>query len=533
MRVHHNFFPPVSAFLLFVLLFTLSFTPTFTAAKDTLIIGMNDDTASLDPAKAWEISSGGMLLQVYDQLVEFDSDNLTKPLPQLAESWESSADGKTWTFHLRKGVTFANGNPVNADAVVFSLQRVLKMAAGPAYILTQFGLTADAIVNVDELTVRLTLDKAYSPVLVLCCMSLWVTSILDPVEVMAHEQNGDLGNAWLEEHSASSGAYAFAEVRKNQQYVWQANSRYWRGTPAYQRVIVKHVPEAAEQMALLEAGDIDVAWNLGPDEKLTLVANPEFTVLEALSPIQYFLNMNVGYAPFAKPEVRDAVRYAIDYEGIIQNILRGGAEPLQTIIPPGLLGYSSDLPYSYDPAKARELLTQAGYPNGFEVEFLVDSKSPLPVIALTIKQNLAQIGIIAQITEMAVTDYWERWTTRNFQLLLSLWLYDYADPDMLAKSFAHSTTLGKDAPIQLPAYWSGYVNQETSKMVEEAALESDPAKREARYLQISNIILRDGPFAFLCNPIRYYGIRRDAAEFIGNPKFMNAEFPVLKLREQP
>ena len=166
------------------------------AAKDALVIGHQDNTASLDPAKAYETTPQGLLASiVYDQLVGFAGDNMAKPIPELAESWDVSEDGMIWTFRLRQGVKFSNGNPVNADAVVFSLRRVIKLAADPAWMLTQFGLSEQTITKIDDQTVRLALDKPYAPTLFLSCLTL-IGSVLDPIEVMAHEQNGDMGSAW-------------------------------------------------------------------------------------------------------------------------------------------------------------------------------------------------------------------------------------------------------------------------------------------------------------------------------------------------
>ena len=170
--------------------------------KDILIVGMQaDDAVSLDPAKAYEFASSGVVKQLYDNLVDFKVGDYTKPIPELAESWEIGEDGKTWTFHLRKDVKFTSGNPVNADAVVFSLRRVVKLADTPSWVLTQWGITEESITKVDDYTVQIVLDQQYAPGMILSCLAFSIGSIVDPAAVMEHEKDGDMGKAWLKSSS--------------------------------------------------------------------------------------------------------------------------------------------------------------------------------------------------------------------------------------------------------------------------------------------------------------------------------------------
>lgn len=531
----HTKFWDYAILSLIIVLGLIPIAPRAAEAKDTLVIGHQDNTASLDPAKAYETTSTGLINSIlYDQLVGFAETDMTTPVPELAESWEIAADGKTWTFHLRPNVHFPSGNPVNAEAVVFSLRRMIKIAAAPSWLLTQFGLSEHNITKIDDQTVQLVVDKPYAPGLVLSCLALNVGSILDPAEVMAHEQNGDLGSAWLEDHSAGSGAYVIETAQKQAEFVFRANPAYWRGQPPYPHIIMRHLPEPAEQMALLEAGEIDMAWNLGPDESWQLAPNPDIQIVEALWPKLYWLGMSLGYEPFATLQVRQAVRYAIDYDGLVENVLKGAGKVVQTFLAPGLAGYMPDnRPYAYDPARAKILLTEAVYPEGFTVELDCFNFSPWIEIALQIKYNLAQVGIQVTVNQISPKELSEKRKQRNSQFWLIGWLFDYPDPDANAKPFAYCDNLGAGATIKQGAWYAQYLTPETSKIVEQATFEPDAAKRTAMYQQVAAQIAEDGPFAFLFVPIRYYGIRADVMPFVEKPQFIVYDSPILKFGPRP
>lgn len=500
---------------------------TVKADGDVLTIGVQDNSATLDPAKAYETMSMSIVPLSYEQLVTFEGDDLTNPVPALAESWTLADDGRTWTFVLRKGAVFANGNPVNADAVVFSLQRLIDLGSDPSWLLTQFGVTKEMITKVDDMTVRIVLEQQYAPTMVLSCLASSPMSILDPVEVLSHEQDGDLGSAWLEKHSAGSGPYQFKDMNKQEQHVLQANELYWRGTPRWSELRLKHIPDSFEQAALLEQGDIDIAWNLGPNEKLSLSDKPEIQVLDAQWVKIHWIGMNVTYEPFTKPEVRQAVRAAINYDQLCQGILQGAAEPVQSFLAPGMLGYSSAVE-RYNPEQARELLAEAGYPDGFAVELNSMNFSPWADVAMHVKHDLEAVGIHVTVNLLEPKEHAKRVTSHQFQMALWGWLFDYPDPNANASPFAHSDSTEGEATVKLAAWWTRYVNKETSEMVEQAVKELNTEKRATLYQQIEQIIMDDGPFAFLFVPIRSYGIRSELSEMVVNQRFVVQDLPVLK-----
>ena len=494
--------------------------------KETLIIGMQDSLVSLDPAKAYDAVPLGVTSLLYETLVRFEEDS-THALPALAESWEIGADGKTWTFHLRKGLSFISGNPINADAVVYSLTRAIKINNDPAWLLTQFGLNDTAIQKIDATTVRFTLNKNYAPALFLSCLGFNVASILDANVVKAQDQQGDWGSAWLEEHSAGSGAFIL-EKREPERATLQTNPNYWGVKPATKNIVVEHVAEPIEQAIFLEKGDIDLAWDLQPDQVRRLETLADIQVFETPTFTTVHFVMNVGFEPLAKADVRDAIRYAIDYDGMIDFILQGAATKTQSIFPKGMLGYIPDLPYNYDPEKARQLVTAAGYPDGFDVELLCLDYAPWVDIAAKIKSDLKKIGVRVQVKPIDIPGMIDAYLSRNFQLHLWQWQPDYVDPDSNAKALAHSDRPGDDATIKSVLWFSRYVNTETSTFVEQAALEADESKRDAIYQQIARIILDDGPFAVLFVPKKQYGVRLDKQDLIGIPSVFRSNFPTIQ-----
>ena len=500
-----------------------------TIPPDTIVIGMRTDNAvSLDPAVAYEQASSLLVNQLYDKLVDFQGNDLTTPVPELAESWNVAEDGKTWTFHLRQGVRFSSGNPVNADAVIFSLLRVIRMQQAPSWLLTQFGIREEGIRKIDEHTVQIVLDQQYAPGLFLSCLAYTVGAILDPAIVLDHEQEGDLGTAWLHDHAAGSGPYRLERWDRNEAFILNANAHYWKGTPPIRQIIVKDVAEATNQMLMLDKGDLDMAWNLLPENVQKLQTNPAINIYETPSLFIRYIGMNMGYEPFRKLEVRDAIRYAIDYDGIIQGILQGNALQTQTILPKGLLGYNPAMPYSLNIEKSRQLMEAAGYPEGFDVELLCAKYTPLLDIAAKIQSDLAQIGIRVSIQSLVGAQVIQRIHARQFQMVLGSWGSDYVDPDANAKPFAHSDSLDDDATIKQTAWEHRYVNVETSRLVEEGAQELDPVKRAAIYEKISEIILHDGPYAILYSSIAQYGVRASIRNFIASPTFFLFDFSKLQ-----
>jgi len=498
------------------------------AEKEILIIGMQDDTITLDPAKTKEHVAFAIINQVYERLVAFQKDELTEPIPLIAESWNIGDDGKTWTFKIRQGRVFSSGNPINADAVVFSLQRALKLQGDSSWMLTQIGIKEEAITKIDDFTVQIALDQPYAETLVLACLMTPIASILDPITVMEHEQNGDMGSEWLNLHSAGSGRFVLKERIPEKTMTLQVNEHYAGEIPVVKTVIVQNIQEPLEQAVSLEKGEVDIAWDLLPAQIRRLETNPDIQIYSTPTANMRFVGMNLMYEPLGKLEIRQAIRYAIDYDGIVDYIIEGAGEKIQTFIPRGFLGYNPAMPYTRDLDKAKALLQQAGYPNGFEVELVCENASPWIDIATQIKSDLKQIGITVTIKPGTFEELINAMFSRQFQMYLIHWESDYMDPDANAKPFAYCDDISDNAPVKAAAWLSSYLDADTSSLVQKAALESDPKVRNNLYQQITETVLNNGPYVVLYSPLKQYGVRLEVQEMLGVPSVFFSGFPVLR-----
>ncbi len=486
--------------------------------EDTLVIAMDiSDAVSMDPARAYEFTSVLVVNQIYDKLVDFELPDLTKVVPEVAESWEVMDDGKTWIFKIRKGITFANGDPLTADAVVFSLQRVLKLQQTASWVLSQFVSSPDQISKVDDYTVKIVLDEPYAPSFFLATLTFTTSAIVNPNEVLAHEKEGDLGSEWLTDHGAGSGPFILERWVRDQEIVLVANENYWRGPPKLKKIILKHVPEPGNQLLLMKKGDVDIAWDLLIDQLLELEGVPGIKVSRIPALFISYVGMNVKFEPFSNEKVREAVRYCIDYDAIINDILKGGAIRWQTVIPKGLLGALDEQPFTRDVEKAKQLLAEAGYPDGFEVEMLTPPTPPQIDIATLIQANLLECGIKVKIVQMTAAEMYEKYRKQGHQMILAAWGSDYPDPDNNAKAFGNYR-------VKQLAWRNVWYDDYAADLAEKAAKEFDQQKRDEMYKELAGYILHKGPYAVLYQQYNQVAHGEWVKGFIPDPSFFLVDF---------
>lgn len=477
--------------------------PVEEAAPTTLIIGQNtQDAVSLDSARAYEFTSTEVVHQAYDTLVGFDRGDYANIKPRLATDWSVSDDGLTWTFKLRDDAVFHSGNPVTAEDVVWSLRRVIELEQTASWVLTQFVSDPENIQATGDYEVQITTSEPVAELLFTSTLVFTTGSILDKQEVLKHEVEGDMGAEWLTDHTAGSGPFVLESWTRNTEFVFQAFEDHWSGPPGVDRLIIKDMREPATQKLALEKGEIDIAWDLLQDQIVDFEGSDEISVQESPTFFIWYVGMNVGKVEaFADERVRDAVRYAIDYDGIVNDLMAGGAAKGQTFVPKAMFAHLDETPYSRDVEQAKSLMDEAGYGDGFSVEMITSPASPWPDIAAKIKEDVSEIGIDIQIKQVQAAQLYEIYRAQDHDMVLAQWGADYADPDALAKPFGHARTTGDEAAIKQLAWRNMYTNAETSDMVEQAAAERDAAEREQIYTQIQQIILDEGPFAIFLYPV--------------------------------
>ncbi len=480
--------------------------------KDTLVVVMAfDDIITLDPAEAFEISAGELMGNGYERLLRYDVNDPSKLLPDLARAWSVSADGKTYSFELKPGLSFATGNPLSAEDVVFSLQRAVLLDKTPAFILTQFGLTKD---NVHErvkqtgpLTLTLETDKAYAPTLVYNCLTANVAGVVDKKLVLSKEAAGDMGHAWLKTGFAGSGPLKIREWRANEIITLERNGNYHGSKSRLARVIYRHIKESATQRLLIEKGDADIARNLSPQDLAALAGNKDIKTTATPKGTVYYFSLNQKNPILAKPEVREAFKWLVDYGAIGDTIIKNIGVVHQNFLPVGLLGASQENPYKLDVARARALLAKAGYPSGFRVTIDMRTIQPVQGITEAIQSTLKQAGIELEILPGDGKQTLTKYRARSHDIYIGNWGADYWDPHTNADTFTRNPSNADDAKSKPLAWRNAWDIPELTKKADAAALERDVARRVKMYQELQAEFRKTSPFVMLYQQIEVAAYR--------------------------
>jgi peptide/nickel transport system substrate-binding protein len=500
---------------------------------DQLVIAVNmGSMRGLDPHEANQIESAEILANLYDRLVYFEPDELSEPLPQLAQSWEISEDGKTFTFVIRAGVKFHSGNLLTADDVAWSLARLVKLGLAPAIDLRQWGFNennVDGLIRaIDARTLVLELPEPWSPGLILGSLASSACSIVDRAFLADKEQDNDLGRGYLQASDAGSGPFSLRTWRANEVMMADAFPDYWNGAPAMRRVIMRHMPESSVQRLQLETGDLDVA---------TRLSSTDLDVFERANTIDiqkvqgfgfYYIAFNQKDEILSNPKVLEAFRYLIDYDGLASTVMRYFGHKNQNVIPSGMLGFIEDAPYTLDIAKAKELLAEAGYPEGFSKVLYIGPGTPYFEFAQSLQANAAEAGI--QL-DLQMGDYLSRFRERNFDIFMGRSGERLPDPHSMLQSYATNIDNSDGAPLSGLLSWRSAwdVPKNIQDIVFAAARETDPAKRAELYAEVNRLYLASSP-ALITSFERFdvKGVSKKVAGYVGHPTWLTRWDTVTK-----
>jgi peptide/nickel transport system substrate-binding protein len=411
---------------------------------------------------------------------------------------------------------------MTAEDVVYSFQRAVILKDQPAFILTQFGLTADSFKALDPHIFQITLPKKTAGGLFLACTAAIIGSVVDSTVVKQHVAktdkypDGDYGVTWLSRNSAGSGPFILRRWEHGEGAVLDANPNHFRYPPKIKRIIYTDIPEAASRRLQVEKGDLDIAWNLLPDQVNQLAGNKDIRIERYADNAIDYLGMNVTRPYLSDKRVRMAIRYAIDYDGIIKSVLGGAAKQISTFIPEGFAGYEPRILYKTDIEKAKQLMKEAGV-SGFETTLDHIDATPRPEIAQVIQASLAKIGIKVTLNKLVAAQLFPKYRAQKTDLFLGGWGPDYADPHTNAQPFADHTAK------QL-AYRNAYENEKTAKMLQEAGQEMDDAKRIALYQEANKIIQEEGPYAFLYQRVFLHAVRNNVQDLKVGPNPQMTKF---------
>ncbi|HWA50615.1 MAG TPA: ABC transporter substrate-binding protein [Dongiaceae bacterium] len=481
--------------------------------KDTLVMAyVIDDMISLDPAEIYEFTSSEYMANTYDRLVVINPDKPDELKLQLAESWSVSDDGKVFTFKIRPGVKFHSGNDLTAEDVEFSMERFVKLDLNPAFIMTQFGLSKDNVDDkvkvVDPMTVSVELDAAYAPSFFLNCLS-YTSVVLDKKLVSEHEANGDFGHEWMKTNEAGSGPFMLRSWKPNESVALETNENYWDGVPKIKRVLIRNVTESATQQLLLQKGDIDIARNLTGDQLKAVKGDANIKFQSYPKATLWYMGMNAKNEHIAKVEVRQAMKYLVDYQGLQDTMFNGTGIIHQTFLPDGQLGADNSTPFKLDVAKAKELLAQAGYPNGFNITMDVTNRSESRELSASIQNTMAQAGIniIIKVNDNKTT--LTKYRASEHDIYLGQWGSDYQDPHSNADGYLN-------APLAKRNQWT---SPEREAAVMAARDEKDGAKRAQMYMDLQKMQLDEAPYVILFQQVETIAVRNNVDGFIVGPTF--------------
>lgn len=467
---------------------------------DQLIVAFNmNNVLTMDPAAITGGETVQILNNVYDALVELDPET-HELVPRLAESWEIAPDNSSIRFTLRDGATFASGNPVTAEDVIYSFTRVIKLNLTPAFILTQLGWTPENIgemVKGDGNTVTVTYEGDFSPAFVLNVLAARPASIVDSAVVKEHEADGDMGNAWLNANAAGSGPFTLDNYTPAQLVRMKANEGYFNGAPGVDSVIIRHVAEAATQQLLLEKGDIDMARNLTPDQIASLKSD-EIKVETYPQAAVHFLSFNQKTESLTPPAVWEAARYLVDYEGMTDTIIKGQMEVHQAFWPKGFPGSYDETPYGYDPEKAKQILADAGVTTPITVTLDVINSAPFTDMAQSLQASFADAGINFEILPGTGSQVITKYRERSHQAMLLYWGPDFMDPHSNAKAFAYNADNSDDAYAATTTWRNAWAVPEEMNAETMAALsEADPEKRLEIYRDLQQKVQQNSPIVIM------------------------------------
>jgi peptide/nickel transport system substrate-binding protein len=466
--------------------------------KDTLVQALAfDDIITMDPAESFEISAGEIMGNTYDRLVRLNVANPSELVGDIAKSWKVGEDGKTYSFELKPGLKFASGNPVTADDVAWSLQRAILLNKTPAFILAQLGWNKDNVAQrvraTGPLSLVLETEKSFAPTLVLNCLTANVASVLDKKLLLSKEANGDMGYAWLKTNYAGSGPYKLREWRANEIIALERNANSATKAPLA-RVIYRHVKEASTQRLMLEKGDIDVARNLAPQDLNALATNKDVKTATTPKGTVFYISMNLKHPAFAKPEVREAMKYLLDYEGIGATMVQHIGRIHQNFLPVGLLGAATDKPYKLDVDKAKSLLAKAGYPNGFKASIDMRTVQPVQGIAENFQQTAKRAGVEIEIIPGDGKQTLTKYRARSHDMYIGTWGSDYWDPHTNADTFVRNPDNSDEAKAKPLAWRNSWDIPELTKKADAAMLERDGKKRAAMYQELQSEFRKTSPF---------------------------------------
>jgi peptide/nickel transport system substrate-binding protein len=528
--------------LLVIMLITITLILTIvgiSSAQDTLVFATSGDAARLDPGDVTDNESMERMDNIFECLVEFKP-GTTEIQPCLATSWDISEDGKEIIFNLRKGVKFHDGTDFNADAVVFSFARQYDnnhpYNQYGEWVLWKFILgDIEKIEKIDDYTVKLVLHRKNAAIMTSLAM-MFSVAIVSPTNAEKYKEDAF-------KHPCGTGPFKFVEWVKDDHITLEANEDYWRGRPELNKLVFKVISDPSARLLSLEVGEIHGMEYPNPSDFDRIRANDNLSLMTAPGMNIGYMAINTGYGyvdvnkngvrdddeplektpgylePLTKKEVRQAINMAIDKQAIIDSIYMGTAVKAKNGIPPFMLGYNDEIEdYPYDPERAKELLAEAGYPDGFEVTLYVMPVSRAymfdpPKIGEAIQSYLGNIGIEVNFYQVDWGTYIQEVQAGNHQMCLLGITGDTGDTnDFMSYCYAPNS-----AAIGLASNQAFYLNEELQDLIDNALQTYDEDERADNYKKAQELIHEDAPWVYLAHSNQNLVFSKNVHDFVLYP----------------
>jgi peptide/nickel transport system substrate-binding protein len=444
------------------------------AGGNVLRVGIDIDPVTLDTRITQPVSACGLIMQVNEPLVHRDGN--MKTIGLLAESWEA-VPSKGWRFKLRRGVKFHNGEDFNADSVKYTIESYQDQNL--KWVHTQSRAYVTAIEKVE-------IENPYSVVMVTKGFSRALVSQLSAVTMLPPKAAAQAGQQFGLK-PIGTGRYRFVEYVPGSQIILEANPDYWGQKARNGRLELRILKENSTRLAALESGEVKLINNVPPDAVNRLKNRPDLVVVQVPTTRLMHIQMQYDRGVFADKRLRHAVNYAIDKEALVKSIMGGMAEVARNPWSPSAIGTNKSLPqYDYNPAKAQQLMAEAGKPNGFEFTFGSPAGRYLQdkLMAEAIVQQLAKANIKAQLDAREWGGFWQNLTERKYDAGFVGYAIPTMDPEWAAQWLWKSSLVG-------------FKNDKVKQLFQAADATPDVAKADQLYQEAQVLVWDDAPFAQL------------------------------------
>jgi peptide/nickel transport system substrate-binding protein len=495
--------------------------------SDTLVVAQNIAGAtSIDPAHGGTGMVSNWLMSVCDPLLKRGRVDYNAIEPGLAESWEVAPDRSKVTFHLRKNAVFPSGNPVTAADTLYSIERLFKINAGGAADWIQFGFTADnfhsLITAPDDYTIEVKFPGPLPVDAFLYFVGGGVTTFThDSKTLKSYEVDGDYGKAWLQTTTACVGPYRMEFNRPGEAVGFVRNDEYYGKKPSLTRILFQNIPESATQRLLLERGDVDVAVDLNATDLEALSKSKTARVEGILSHAVMEITFNSSNPVFADPRVTEAFKYLVDYKGLLNTVLKDYAIQRNSLVPSGAFGALDEkagAPYELDLERAKKLISDAGYPDGFSASLYSVMIPGFPEVAQHLQANAAKIGVKLDVQPKQDSDLFPLYRARKYDAVLVRWDSLYPDADAMVSRFAYNPDNRFEAnQTFFPTWRAAWSSDWFNKATMDAKAEQDPAKRVALYTEIQERWMKEAPFGMLFQMVRRIGLSNSVKSMPRSP----------------